>query len=260
MANQKNRTILIIAVVLVIVVAVSYTILQSGNNEEEQEPSYKILFIGDSLTDWNGGLDQHIETLASSADPPLIIKADKIIQYSTPLEGLWEETNARTNIEGGDYDAVILQEALPFTFIETFNEYAHKFDTVIKKAGAETVLLMPYSVEDPAVTVRLPRGYVPMGTIEKAHRDIAEELDCMVAPWGLAFHRVVSERPDLNLYQGDNIHPSIYGTYLAVNVVYATIFDENPEGLTYRPKAVSEDDAEFLQRIAWEIVQEYRTQ
>ena len=30
----------------------------------------------------------------------------------------------------------------------------------------------------------------------------------------------------------------IYGTYLAVNVVYATIFDENPEGLTYVPKGI----------------------
>jgi hypothetical protein len=217
------------------------------------------------MTDWNNGLDHHIEKLASSADPPLIIKADKVIQYSTPLESLWEETNARTNIEKDDYDAVILHEALKLTFIETFHEYARKFDTAIKEAGAETVILMIYSVEDPAVTVRASMvgdclGYVPIDGIDKTHRDIAEELDCKVAPWGLAFHRVESERPDLNLYDQDKNHPSIYGTYLAVNVIYATIFDESPEGLTYRPEGVNGADAEFLQRVAWETVQEYREQ
>jgi hypothetical protein len=44
----------------------------------------------------------------------------------------------------------------------------------------------------------------------------------------------------------------------AVNVVYATLFDESPEGLTYCPRGISEDEAAFLQRIAWETVQEYQ--
>ena len=251
--------------VIVIAIAVGYTILQSGNEEEEQEPSYKILFIGTSATRWNDGLDYHIEKLASSADPPLIIKADKVIQDATPLEGLWEETPARTNIEKGNYDAVVLQGALHWTFIETFHEYARKFDTVIKEAGAETVLLMLYSIENSYAIARASQvgdclGYVPIEQIDNAHRDIAEELECKVAPWGVAFHRVLSKRPNLDLYDPDNMHPSKYGTYLAVNVVYATVFDENPEGLTYRPSGVNEDDALYLQRIAWEMVQEYRAQ
>ena len=95
--------ILIIAVALVILVVVGQIALKSGSKEEEQEAQYKIIFIGNSMTDWNDGLDHHMEKLASSADPPLIIKADKIIQYVVPLERLWEETNACTNIEKGDY-------------------------------------------------------------------------------------------------------------------------------------------------------------
>jgi hypothetical protein len=266
MTSQKNRTIPIIAVVIVIIVAVvGYITLKNGNKDDEQEPSYKILFIGDSLTHWNDGFDYHIEKLASSADPPLIIKADIKVQDGSCLEELYKTTDARGKIENGDYDAVVLQEDLPLTFVETFHEYARKFDTVITETGAETVFLMSYAVDHPSIRAKARiegncLGFVPIGIVDSSHQDIAKELDCKVAPWGLAFYSAMAERPDLNLLNGDNLHPSIYGTYLAVNVVYATIFDESPEGLTYWPRDIHEDDAKFLQRVAWEIVQEYRTQ
>jgi hypothetical protein len=65
-------------------------------------------------------------------------------------------------------------------------------------------------------------------------------------------------RPDIDMFAGDREHPSIYGTYLATLVVYATVFKESPENLTYRPPDVSSDTATFLRRIAWQTVQEYR--
>jgi hypothetical protein len=61
----------------------------------------------------------------------------------------------------------------------------------------------------------------------------------------------------------DRDRPSIYGTYLAINVVYATIIGKSPIGLAYLPSpggGVTEDAATFLQRIAWETVQAYQMQ
>ena len=40
--------------------------------------------------------------------------------------------------------------------------------------------------------------------------------------------------------------------------IYATIFDRSPEGLAVAPEDVTPEDAAFLQRIAWETVQEWR--
>lgn len=48
-------------------------------------------------------------------------------------------------------------------------------------------------------------------------------------------------------------HPSIYGTYLATAVVYATIFGTDPSPLTYSPAGMATDDAAFLRRVAWEV-------
>lgn len=112
-----------------------------------------------------------------------------------------------------------------------------------------------------------------MAEIAQADRNIATELGIDVAPVGLAFQRAMQERPDLDMYDSDGEHPSIYGTYLATNVIYATVFGESPVGLFYLPpegnymfsnggypRGITKEEAAFLQRIAWETVQAYQAQ
>ena len=107
--------------------------------------------------------------------------------------------------------------------------------------------------------------------IAQAHRDIAAELGANVAPVSLAWQRAMEERPEVAVYSTDDVHPSLYGTYLAANVVYATVFGESPVGLAYVPpdtgfvvstgeviEGVTAEAAAFLQRIAWETVQEHQ--
>ena len=99
-----------------------------------------------------------------------------------------------------------------------------------------------------------------MDEIAQAHFDIAAELEVDVAPAGLAWFRAMEERPDLDMYVADREHPSGYGAYLNLNVVYATILGESPIGLAYTPSYtnISDEDRAFLQRVAWETVQEYQ--
>jgi hypothetical protein len=61
----------------------------------------------------------------------------------------------------------------------------------------------------------------------------------------------------------DRIHPNIHGTYLTALTIYAAVFGKSPIGLTYLPSnypGVTEEEGAFLQRIAWETVQEYQAQ
>lgn len=216
------------------------------------EPQYKILFVGNSLTYWNKGLDYHLVQLMSSANPPLVIQADSIVRLGAPLETMWENTEAREMIGAGDYDVVVLQDGLPGTDVDTFHAYTRRFVVEIRETGAEPVLFMTW-----------PRSGITLEEIAQAYRDIATELGLDVAPVGIAWQRAMQERPELDMYASDKTHPSIHGTYLAVNVVYATVFGESPVGLNYLPsmhQGVTEEQAAFLQRIAWETVQEYQTQ
>ena len=213
-------------------------------------PARKILFIGNSLTYSQNGLYYHLEQLTSSANPPVAVQTDKSVQGGATLKTLWEKAEPRALIGKGAYDVVILQEDIPENNVESFRQYARNFVGEIRKAGSRPVLLMAWAYQ------RL--GWISMAEIARAHRDAARELSVDVAPVGLAWQRAMKERPDLDLFVADREHPSLYGTYLATNVVYATVFDQNPINLAYVPAGMSPDAAAFLRRIAWDTYQEWR--
>ena len=85
--------------------------------------------------------------------------------------------------------------------------------------------------------------------INNGYMGIAQELNAPIAPVGSAWLTAVKQHPELALWQEDGSHPSEQGTYLAACVFYAVIFQESPEGLTYRAE-LSKDSAKILQSIA----------
>jgi hypothetical protein len=214
-----------------------------------KSPPEKILFVGSSITGiWH---EQHIENIAASLDPSLAIEADSLLVMGGWLEDAWKDSEAREWIDEGGYDVVVLQEG-PEANVDTFHEHARKYDAEIKDAGAETVLFMAWPFEDPEMSA--------MDEIAQSHYDIATELGLEIAPVGLAFQRVMEERPDLEM-TSDGVHAGIYGKYLSINVVYATLFGGNPIDLAYLPPEfdeLTEEEAAFLQRIALETVLEYQ--
>jgi hypothetical protein len=158
-------------------------------------------------------------------------------------------------MRAGGYDLVILQEDIPELTehsVAPFFEQARLFDQEIRELGSKTVLFMAWPYE------RLK--WVTLEQIAQAHRAIGQELGVPVAPVGIAFQRAMKERPELAMLGRDKEHESIHGTYLAANVIYATIFGQSPKGLPYRPAGVSADEAAFLQGVAWATVQGWRRQ
>ena len=47
---------------------------------------------------------------------------------------------------------------------------------------------------------------------------------------------------------------------LLLEPLAAALFDEDPQGLSYRPDAITEEDAAFLRRVAHEAVQDWNDQ
>jgi hypothetical protein len=62
--------------------------------------------------------------------------------------------------------------------------------------------------------------------------------------------------PDLNLYMPDKRHPSLMGTYLAANVVYASLFKKSPIGNGYTA-GLDPSVAKHLQTVAWDTVKDF---
>lgn len=201
-------------------------------------PSKKILFIGNSYTDFNKGLDYQLLKFAPNSN------AARITPGGYTLQNHWEDTNTLETIRSGNWDVVVLQEQSqsPVTSYKSFAEYAQKFNSEIKAAGAETILFMtwerPDSVQYGVTTQALSNNYTFLG----------QQLGIKIAPVGLAFENALREHPDLVLYSEDG-HPTAAGTYLATAIFYGVIFDQSPVGNNYNA-GLSNEDALFLQTIA----------
>jgi hypothetical protein len=88
---------------------------------------------------------------------------------------------------------------------------------------------------------------------QQAGRDNGME----VVPAGLAFERALAGRPGLALHVADRRHPSLAGTYLAACTVLASVYGIDPRGNRYGA-GLSDEDAAYLQTVAWETVQGFR--
>ena len=212
----------------------------------------RIYFIGNSHTARNGGLDWHIENLAASEETPRTVEGSSETASGATLQYHYSN-GATSRIRTGQYDVVVLQGHLPGSLTRSsapFLEYSRRFDEVIRETGARTVFFMSW-----------PQGrygnWAGLDDIVAAHRQVESELDADVAPVALAMERARAERPDLELIGEDTIHATWAGAYLSAVVVYATLFDRSPEGLPYH-FGISDEDADFLQRIAWQEVLDWR--
>jgi len=209
----------------------------------------RILFVGDSFTYAQGGLYTHFEKLAASATPPLAVTTERAVQGGAFLKVLWELKDPVKAIDSGTFDIVVLQDDIPETNVDYFRQYATMFVAEVRKNNARPILFMAWAYD------RL--GWISMAEIANAHRNLAKQLNVEVAPVGLAWQQAAKERPALDMYASDREHPNMFGTYLATCVVYATIYGKDPTGLAYVPSGITSDDARFLQRIAWQTVQDY---
>jgi len=150
------------------------------------------------------------------------------------------------------YDAVVLMDCsqCPINpeFTAVFTRYARMDSEIARRHGAEPVLFMSWAYADrPEMTAQLAEAYTTAGNDNGA----------LVIPAGLAFARVVAERPDLQLYQPDRRHPTLAGSYLAASTSYAALYGRSPEENSYTA-GLDADTARTLRRAAWQTVQVYQ--
>jgi hypothetical protein len=100
---------------------------------------------------------------------------------------------------------------------------------------------------------------------------LANKLDVLVVPVGLAFAMAEVELTNIELfvpdvlgvdsggkltYRKDWKHPSEAGTYLAACVFYATLSQRSPEGLIFTGK-LQKEVALALQKLSWHATQQF---
>ena len=223
----------------------------------------KILFLGNSYTAVND-LPGTLYNLALSGGDTIIYNSNTPGGYTFQMHSTDAITLAKINNDQWDYVVLQEQSQLPsFSPAEVQTNvypYAAILDSLIHKNDpcTKTVFYMTWGrkygdasncgVYPPVCTFE---GMA--GRLRQSYLEMGDMFECPVAPVGMAWKRSRGLDSTINLWAGDNSHPSVEGTYLTACVFYSTLFQKPTSGLAYY-SSLNSTNAQFLQLVADNIV------
>jgi hypothetical protein len=110
-------------------------------------------------------------------------------------------------------------------------KYARLFDKEIKNINAKTLLYSTPAYKTEKNKLASYKGY------EK----IANDLNATIITVSIAFQRVYSKLPRVNLHAPDAVHPNPKGTFLAAYLFYSKIFGVSPQNVNTKELKIDLD-------------------
>jgi hypothetical protein len=199
----------------------------------------RVLFLGNSYTDYNGGLDSMLAALAPHTH------AQRVSPGGSTLQQHAASVDDARVLTSATWDMVVLQDQSQYPVVEPalFAAGAEAMVAEVRAAKATPMFLATWGRPDsPGVTSE---------ALDAAYRSEAERLVMGVIPAGRAFAASLAAKPALMLNQSDG-HPTPAGTYLAGCSAYAAIYHVSPVGNSAHG-GLSADVAEHLQKMAAKV-------
>lgn len=206
----------------------------------------RLLFVGNSLT-YTNDLPGTLASIAASVGDDVTV-ASATGPNLALIDHLTGATDAAGRIRTGRWDYVILQQG-PTTIgmcRDSLVLWTRMFDSLARRAGAHTALLMPW-----------PRASEPeqFALVRESFALAARTVDGLFIPAGDAWRRALDAGPVIGIYGPDGYHPSPRGTWLAALATYERLFGRDAR--TIVPPAslgLSPADARVLGNAAHEAV------
>lgn len=233
----------------------------TGEKETEQTMKYRILFIGNSYTYYNG-MSMLFEMIAKGqgyAPEVLSVTASAyyLHQFNDPTDENGKKVQAQLTGEK-HFDVVFVQEQTTNPALNAADFYTNvrKLHTKILAQGGSMVLYQTWGRKT-GNSVLSKNGWTNETMTYKigaAYEAIAAELESALSPVGSAFYDVYTNHPEIELYNEDKSHPSLAGSYLAALCHYAAVWGKSPIGVRFVPRGISAQDALILQTAAHQAV------
>ena len=222
--------------------------------------SYDVLFIGNSYTYYNN-LPEMISNIANDLGDT--VNYDQNTPGGTSLYAHSQNQTTINKINQQNWDFVVLQDQSqrpslsPSYVAASVYPYATQLVNLINSnyICSEPVFYMTWGRKygDQTNCQSYPPVCTFLGMQERlrdSYLTMGLDNNASVSPVGVAFKNSISLDSTIDLYTSDNSHPSIYGSYLAACTFYSTIFKKSSVGCSYKPNAINQSDALFLQQVA----------
>ena len=193
-----------------------------NNIEDNGLPDHaKVLFIGNSLT-YSHDMPMMLEAIVAQTGKVLV--ADAITAPNAALEDHFRQRTAHTALANGGYRWVIMQQG-PSSLPESqahLRTWASRFDPLIRAGGARPALYMVWPDASRSAF---------FDDVRDSYSEAALAINGMFIPAGEAWREAWRAVPTLPLYDSDQFHPSVLGSYAAALSIYAELYQQSPSGL-----------------------------
>ena len=218
-------------------------LLLAANLANAQQQIKKVLFIGNSYTYVND-LPLLLSNAAQSAGDSVIYDSNCIGGSTLQLHS----TNSTTlqKIAQGDFDFVVLQEqsqlpSFPISQVQSsVYPYAQQLDSLINDANSctETVFYMTWGRKngDASNCPNWPPvcTYSGMDSLLRLrYMQMANDNNAIISPVGAVWRHIRNNYPNIELYNADESHPSLEGSYAAACTFYSILFRKNPSQISF---------------------------
>ncbi len=223
----------------------------------------KVLFLGNSYTYVNS-MPQVTAAIASAMGDSLIYDSNTIGGYT--LQQHAHDATSLSKIGQGDLDYVVLQEqsqwpSFPIDQVDTgMFPYAHFLDSLNQAYHpcGRTMFYMTWGRKN-GDDLNCPT-WPPVCTYEGMdsmlrlrYMMMADSNNAVVSPAGAVWHYIRQQYPAIELYQADESHPTLEGTYAAACAFYTAFFRRDPETIPY-DYTLSAADAANIRHAAKVVV------
>ncbi|HMS28185.1 MAG TPA: hypothetical protein PKC80_12555 [Burkholderiaceae bacterium] len=240
----------------------AHALAPSVTQPQVQNPA-RVLFVGNSYFYYNNSLHNHVRRMVGASNAEL----DKRIQYKSATIGGasldhhnidWLTQTGRIGVKE-PFELVILAgnsgDALKDASRAKFAQTVAQHNQVITNRGGKTALYMTPAYVPPHKELN-PNN---VRKIENMYVQVANDIQAIVIPVGLAFEEAYRRYPELKLHdKEDGSHPSPLGTYLAACTVVASLYSTSPVGNPYTMYgAIPTETATQLQQVAQDVVRQF---
>jgi hypothetical protein len=206
----------------------------------------RVLFIGNSLTQAND-VPAMVQALADAAGLAWHIEAE--LAGGAGLEDHWANGRAQATIRSATWDAVVLQQG-PSSLPESrtnLRYWAGVFDELVRQGGGRSALYEVWPELD---------RFAWFDRVRDSYALAARDVEGWFLPAGEAWRVAWAEEPDLQLYGGDNFHPSVAGSWAAALTIFGGLSGHSLADLP-APATIVPSTAERLRRAAAEALEQY---
>ncbi|MBP5542047.1 MAG: T9SS type A sorting domain-containing protein [Bacteroidales bacterium] len=228
------------------------------------------LFIGNSYTEVNN-LPAMVQQIASSMGDQLTY------QSNTPGGCTFSQHCGNRSMElirNGGWDIVVLQEQSQYPSFPQWQVEAEVFpyakrlvDSVYAHSPCgEPMFYMTWGRKNG--DAGNAQSFPVLGTYEgmdsmlcERYTYMAQQNDASLCPVGRVWRYLRENHGDIELYQSDESHPSVAGTYAAACAFYVMFFHRDPDAIVYDaslPQATAQTIRSAVRRVVYENIEQWK--